>query len=842
MKIKYLTGVRKQLFFVLTFVLPLALSAQQYFVPPRVGWWKFDDANDLQKAEAGYGIDLNLVGLNSFAEGPQAGNGAVLIGPDSHFKMQHQIAANGGGTNVNEYTLLFDFKIPSNGVWYTFFQTDLYNSNDGEFFINPSGNMGVAAIGYSNYQIKPGEWYRLVISVKNGSQFLYYLDGQLIMNGIVQPIDDRFSLENVLLVFADNDGEDSEIYCSELSVWDQALSAEQASQLGGFGHNTGPYVMTRIPYLQAQGSNTMSICWHDIAASGTIVQYGIDSSLNLVTSGSNELISEPYRWHTVKLTDLQPDTRYFYKVQSGGDESAIYSFKTLPDSAFTGKLRFLLLSDTHSSDTTMAGKVLRAAKEKITELYGSDIENHLNGIFHSGDIVMSGDIPWQYTKQFFKPLSALSTRVPSIVVAGNHEIESPYFYKYLKLDDLSAFPQTHALHEKVWFLKTGNSVFIGLNTNIIDSYGAAQANWLNSKLNQIENDSTVDFVFLFFHHPPFSELWIHGGTEYVVNALFPVIKKYTKVQQVHYGHTHGFERGTITSGDTGTDFRIICGGGGGGLNDPWQEGENKDFNEIHKTFNHYFFQILEIDIENHSFQNSMYSLGNNNDPRNSELLDTWYKSINQIGPQTPGLVKFEITDDYIQFNTTDFSGPDSLMSVHFQIIESLPELNVIIDSTLHWTNIYNVDKNFKPVDVNHGINLLQSRISSSRLAVDKKYQFRVRYRDHNLIWSEWSAASGFSIMGTNETDGKPKGYFLEQNAPNPFKNHTRFVYKIPEKCEVVFRIYDKNQRLISESNEGMKDIGTHTFEFNAENLNSDVYIYELNANNIAVSKKMILIK
>lgn len=831
----------RTVFLILTAFL-LIFNQAQASIPPRLGWWKFDNASDLQQAETGFGIDLTLVGSHTSAPGPEAGNGAVLIGAGSYYKMQHQISANGGGSKVNEYTLQFDFKIPANGVWHTFFQTDINNSNDGDFFINTSGNIGVAAVGYGTYQIIPGEWYRLIVSVKNGSHFTYYLDGQLVMNGNVQAIDDRFSLENLLLIFADDDGEDSDIVCSELAVWDRPLTAEQAAELGGFGHNAGPFMMTRIPYLQAQGTNTMTVCWHDISASGTKVQYGLDSTLGLVMTGTNEVISDPYRWHTVKLNGLQPNTRYFYKVQSGGAESAIYAFKTLPDPTYTGKLRFVLLSDTHATDTTMAGKVLRAAKDKITELYGPDLENHVNGIFHSGDVVVSGDIPGQYTKQYFKPLSALSPYIPTMVVAGNHEGESPYFYQYLKLDDQSAFPQLTSLKEKVWFLKTGNSLFVGMNTNIIDPYGAAQANWLNAKLNEAENDSTIDFVFLFFHHPPFSELWVVGGTDYVVNVLFPIIKKYTKVQQMHYGHTHGFERGTITSEQTGAGFRIICGGGGGGPNDPWREGENRDFNDIHKTLNHYFFQILEIDIQNHSYRNSMYSLGNNNDPRISELMDTWYKSKNQAGPETPELENFEIAENHIQFNTSEFLGSDSLMSVHFQVIDSLQSSNIVLDSITHWSNIYNIDQYYKPVDSNKGINLLQSKISLSQLSTGKEYYFRVRYRDHNLNWSEWSALTSFSTLGTDEFQGMQRGYYLEQNIPNPFRNQTKFTYKVPEKCEVIFRIYDKNQRIISEINEGVKDKGTYTLDFNADNLASDVYIYEMNANNLSVSKKMIHVK
>ena len=248
MKMKYITAAGKSLVFTLAIVCSLVSAAQQATVPTRVGWWKFNNPADLLQAETGFGIDLTLVGSHTSAPGPEAGNGSVRIGTGSHYKMQHQIPANGGGSKVNEYTLQFDFKIPANGVWHTFFQTDINNSNDGDFFINTSGNMGVAAVGYSAYQIIPNEWYRLIISVKNGDHFTYYLDGEMVLNGNIQAIDDRFSLENLLLVFADEDGEDSEIYCSELAIWDQALSSEQAAELGGFGHNAGPFVMTRIPY------------------------------------------------------------------------------------------------------------------------------------------------------------------------------------------------------------------------------------------------------------------------------------------------------------------------------------------------------------------------------------------------------------------------------------------------------------------------------------------------------------------------------------------------------------------------------------------------------------------
>ncbi|MEI8112000.1 MAG: fibronectin type III domain-containing protein [Bacteroidia bacterium] len=829
----------------------LLLSNLSYAtIPQRTGWWKFDNPANLTKAEAGFGTDLALTGTQSAASGPETGNGAVLIGPGSYYKMSHQIAPKSPETYVNEYTIQYDFKIPQNGIWHSFFQTSETNSNDGDFFINPSGNIGVAAVGYSSFAVSPNEWYRLIISVKNGSFFSCYLDGKLLMNGTVQTIDGRFSLSDLLLIFADDDGEDGNIYCSELALWSQALTADQAKELGGFGHAVNPNLMTRIPYLQGPGQTTMNVCWHDTASTGTKVEYGLDTTLKLSTAGSSELVSDPFRWHTVKLSGLQANTRYFYRVASGTGKSGIYSFKTLPDLSYTGKLRFVMCSDTHDNDTTNSSRVLRAAKAKISQLYGSDIENHINGIFHSGDITMSGNVPEQYTSQYFRPMSALSSNIPTMVVAGNHEGESPFFYKYLKLDDQSVFPTNTALNEKIWQMRVGNSLFIGLNTNITAQYGTIMANWLDTKLIETESDTSIDFVFLFMHHPPYSELWFDvstfdGGANYVKNVLFPVIKKYTKVQQLHSGHTHGFERGTVLSGKADGDFRFIIGGGGGGALDNWGDFTNYDYPDIHIALDQFCFQILEIDMASHSWQSSMYSLGNQFKSRNSEPMDTWYKKTLQPGPATPAIENALFNPETIQFNSSVFSGTDSLMTVEMKINERSVNSIIVLDSLANWENIYGTDQNYIPIDKNRGINLNQLKIKKSKLSVGKSYDFSVRYRDHNLKWSAWSNSVPFNtngiISGVDALANSSDNYQLNQNYPNPFRGNTSFAYTIPEKSDVIIRIYDKNGQMVDQISEGVKSKGTYQVDYRANRLRSDMYFYQLITGKLSITKKMMKI-
>jgi hypothetical protein len=842
--------MRKLKYYFPTFIFLLLQILAHATVPARTGWWKFDNSANLTKAEAGFGTDLVLTGTQSAATGPETGNGAVLIGPGSYYKMSHKLVPKASETYVNEFTIQYDFKVPANGIWHSFFQTSKDNSNDGDFFINTSGNIGVAAVGYSSYAVSPNEWYRMVISVKNGSFFNCYLDGKLLMNGIVQAIDGRFSLSDLLLIFADDDGEDGNIYCSELALWSQSLTADQVKELGGFGHTVGPYMMTRIPYLQGPGQTTMNVCWHDTATTGTKVEYGLDSTLKLSASGSSEIVSDVFRWHTVKLSGLQANTRYFYRVASGTGKSGIYSFKTLPDLSYDGKLRFVMFSDTHDSDTASASKVLRAAKAKISQLYGSDVENHINGIFHSGDVVVNGSSVGQYTTQYFQPFATLSPNIPTMVVAGNHEGESPFFYRYLKLDEQSAFPTNLALNEKIWQLRVGNSLFIGLNTNIIGIYGTIMANWLDTKLKETESDPGIDFVFLFMHHPPYSELWFDvstfdGGANYVKNVLFPIIKKYTKVQQLHSGHTHGFERGTVLSDKTNGDFRFVIGGGGGGPLDNWGDFTNYDYPDIHVALDHFCYQILEIDIASHSYQSSMYSLGNQFKSRNSERMDTWYKKTLQPGPATPAVENALINPETIQFNTSAFSGTDSLMTVEMKVNERSANSPIVLDSLANWENIYGTDLNYIPLDKNRGINLNQLKIRKSLLSVSKSYSFSVRYRDHNLKWSAWSNSVPFNtsgiISGVDELANSADNYQLNQNYPNPFRGNTTITYTIPEKSDVFIRIYDKNGRMVDEISEGVKLKGTYLLDYKASHLSNDMYFYQLITGKLSITKKMMKI-
>jgi hypothetical protein len=88
----------------------------------------------------------------------------------------------------------------------------------------------------------------------------------------------------------------------------------------------------------------------------------------------------------------------------------------------------------------------------------------------------------------------------------------------------------------------------------------------------------------------------------------------------------------------------------------------------------------------------------------------------------------------------------------------------------------------------------------------------------------------------------PQEFVLHQNYPNPFNPSTKIVYKIPYQAKVKMVVYDMLGREVAELINEEKSAGRHEVSFEAGNLSSGVYIYQLSYSDKILSKKMLLIK
>jgi hypothetical protein len=90
--------------------------------------------------------------------------------------------------------------------------------------------------------------------------------------------------------------------------------------------------------------------------------------------------------------------------------------------------------------------------------------------------------------------------------------------------------------------------------------------------------------------------------------------------------------------------------------------------------------------------------------------------------------------------------------------------------------------------------------------------------------------------------GSPQKFELSQNYPNPFNPTTTIRFSLLQSGYVKLAVYNLIGEKVAELVNGFKEAGIHTINFNAENLNSGLYIYKIESNGFVQSRKMTLIK
>ena len=112
---------------------------------------------------------------------------------------------------------------------------------------------------------------------------------------------------------------------------------------------------------------------------------------------------------------------------------------------------------------------------------------------------------------------------------------------------------------------------------------------------------------------------------------------------------------------------------------------------------------------------------------------------------------------------------------------------------------------------------------------------------HNTNFTDinWSD-SATDVSG--EGKAIPGSYILGQNYPNPFNPSTVINYAIPQNSFVTVKIYDVIGREITTLVNEEKAPGNYEVKFDGKNLSSGIYFYQMKADNIVLTKKMILMK
>jgi hypothetical protein len=95
---------------------------------------------------------------------------------------------------------------------------------------------------------------------------------------------------------------------------------------------------------------------------------------------------------------------------------------------------------------------------------------------------------------------------------------------------------------------------------------------------------------------------------------------------------------------------------------------------------------------------------------------------------------------------------------------------------------------------------------------------------------------------TENSNGIPSQYSLEQNYPNPFNPSTVINYKLADAAEVRLSVYNALGEEVALLENGYKNAGHYSVKFNAADLGSGIYFYEISANGFHQVRKMLLLK
>ncbi len=304
--------------------------------------------------------------------------------------------------------------------------------------------------------------------------------------------------------------------------------------------------LVRDPYLQMASSTGMTIAWRTDMLSDSVVSYGLAPG----ALTQSVTINESVRDHAVRITGLQPATKYYYSV--GTTAGAIppglnpLVFTTSPSPGSAVPFTFWFFADSGVATPTQA-----ATRDAMLASIGGMPDLILPG----GDLayIFGGDC--EYTDAFFKPYAAILSQTPSWPSIGSHEIlnasasaqTGPYFDAF-SLPTLGEAGGVASGTKAYYSFDYANAHFISVNTSGGDTApGGAMLTWLAQDLAA----TTADWVIAVLHHAPYSNGPHSSDTDGKMIAartnIVPILESFG-VDLVLGGYSHGYERSFLIDG------------------------------------------------------------------------------------------------------------------------------------------------------------------------------------------------------------------------------------------------------------------------------------------------------
>ena len=296
------------------------------------------------------------------------------------------------------------------------------------------------------------------------------------------------------------------------------------------------------------GVPNLAVTFRTQQMTSNTVQWGQDNSSFTLSE------TKPSQEHIFSLTNLQPDTRYWYQVNN---EQKQY-FNSPPASGES--LHFAVGTDAHFG----AGDARNDLTEKMLQQIANPT-NKYNLFFYVGDLVEYGfkDAYWQ---EALKVMSSTTSVIPVKYAVGNHDTLLGGLNRYETYCGPKGMPLQSGT--QLWQrIDVGNVHFLVIDLEwSAESFNKAQSEWLDKQLASIPKDDWTIVMGHGFYYASGSitDGWKWYDNPETINKLTPLFEKYG-VDIVFSGHAHQLE----LLQKSGVSY-VIC-GAFGGIPDPSRE-------------------------------------------------------------------------------------------------------------------------------------------------------------------------------------------------------------------------------------------------------------------------------
>ncbi|UCC22065.1 MAG: methyltransferase domain-containing protein [Planctomycetota bacterium] len=265
-------------------------------------------------------------------------------GPNDYLRIDvDDLQANGGGSYVNEYTLILDIRI-DDPDWLPLYNTGSDNYNEAELWVRDDGAVGYGGVYTSAGVVPQSTWTRLVVTRYLDGGMWYrkiYADGILEASGRDgEGTDGNLSLytnshedDGQFTILSDSD---STVYgackLGNFGFVSEAMSDANIAALGGYDANgigigAGPEPEPNLaevkagPYLHFTKKAEVTIYWKTETAVASVLQYGAEPNLDQTVEDLT-----PKTDHELTVTGLKPETNYSYRIDVNGLPTDTYEF------------------------------------------------------------------------------------------------------------------------------------------------------------------------------------------------------------------------------------------------------------------------------------------------------------------------------------------------------------------------------------------------------------------------------------------------------------------------------------------------------------------------------------